>query len=108
MTVRSQNIPTIALLSVAGDGSGGVEMQIASARQDLAGGSLIEYQIATLARAGIHRFLIEVENVDGSLIALADNCRSRNQVVDFVRTGADIQRYMESGDRIWVQSGQLY
>lgn len=108
VTVRSQNIPTIALLSVAGDGSGGVETQIASARQDLAGGSLIEYQIATLARAGIHRFLIEVENVDGSLIALADNCRSRNQVVDFVRTGADIQRYMETGDRVWVQSGQLY
>ena len=108
VTARNQNIPTVALLSVAGDWSGGDDTSAGNARQDLAGGSLIEYQITTLARAGIRRFLIEVENVDGSLIALADRCRNRSQIVDFVRTGADIQRYLEPSDRIWVQSGQLY
>lgn len=104
---RSHNIPTIALLSVACDGGDG-RTPAGTARSDLAGGSLIEYQISTLARAGIRKFLIEVENVDGSLIALADRCRSRDQTVDFVRNGADIQRYMDAGDRIWVQSGLLY
>jgi hypothetical protein len=104
---RIHNIPTIALLSVACDGGDG-RTPAGTARSDLAGGSLIEYQISTLARAGIRKFLIEVENVDGSLIALADRCRSRNQTVDFVRNGADIQRYMDAGDRIWVQSGLLY
>jgi hypothetical protein len=106
--VRNQTIPTIALLSVAADGDDGYDPAAGAARQDLAGGSLIEYQITTLARAGVQRFLVEVENVDGSLIALADRCRLRNQTVDFVRTGADIQRYMEAADRIWVQSGLLY
>lgn len=108
VTIRSQNIPTIALLSVAGNGSDDYDARTGNARQDLAGGSLIEYQITTLARAGIVRFLIEVENIDGSLIALADRCRTKNQNVDFVCTGADIQRYIDPSDRIWVQSGQLY
>ena len=108
VSVRFQNIPTIALLSVAGDGGDQYDTATGIPRQDLAGGSLIEYQITTLARAGIYRFLIEVENVDGSLIALADRCRNKNQIVDFIRTGADIQRHIGSSDRIWVQSGQLY
>lgn len=107
-SARQPSIPTIALLSVTTDGGTGYDLSAGTARQDLAGGSLIEYQITTLARAGIQRFLIEVENVDGSLIALADRCRGRNQTVDFVRTGADIQRYIDTDDRIWVQSGLLY
>ena len=105
---RIQNIPTIALLSIACDSGADSAMYSGISRPDLAGGSLIEYQIATLARVGISKFLIEVEIVDGSLIALADRCRSKNQTVDFVRSGADIQRYMDSNDRIWVQSGLLY
>ena len=105
---RSQNIPTIALLSVTGEGNGGNELLPGTARQDLAGGSLIEHQITTLARAGISKFLIEVENYGGSLTALADRCRIKGLVVVFVRTGADIQSFVEASDRIWVQSSQLY
>lgn len=105
---RSQNIPTIALLSVADEGNGGNEFSAGTARQDLAGGSLIEHQITTLARAGISKFLIEVENYDGSLTALADRCRMKGLVVVFVRTGADIHSFVEASDRIWVQSSQLY
>lgn len=106
--VRNQNLPTIALLCVACDHGSEADAANITGRQDLAGLSLIEYQITTLARAGIQRFLIEVENVDGSLIALADRCASRKLTVDFVRIGADILRYMDADDRIWVQSGQLY
>lgn len=108
LSARNQNMPNIALLSVSTDGGAGHDLSAGAGRQDLAGGSLIEYQITTLARAGIARFLIEVENVDGSLIALADRCRVKRLTVDFIRSGSDIQRYLEPGDRIWVQSGLLY
>lgn len=108
VTIRPQTMPTVALLSVAGSGSAGDELVASSARQDLAGGSLIEYQIATLARVGICKFLVEVEKVDGSLIALAERCRDKKLEVYFVRNGTDLQRYMTAGDRIWVQSAQLY
>jgi len=108
LSVRNPNFPTIALLSVACDNGSGQDAVPATGRSDLAGVSLIEYQITTLARAGIHRFLIEVENIDGVLIALADRCASRKLTVDFVRTGGDILRYINADDRIWVQSGQLY
>jgi hypothetical protein len=108
LSVRNPNIPTIALLSIAGDNGSGHDVANGAGRPDLAGVSLIEYQIMALARAGMQRFLIEVENIDGSLVALADRCRLRKLTVDFVRTGGDILRYINADDRIWVQSGQLY
>jgi hypothetical protein len=108
LSVRNSNLPTIALLSVACDNSSGQGAAAGTGRSDLAGVSLIEYQITTLARAGIQRFLIEVENIDSVLIALADRCASRKLTVDFVRTGGDILRHINADDRIWVQSGQLY
>ena len=108
LSVRNSNLPTIALLSVACDNGSGQDAANGAGRSDLAGVSLIEYQITTLARAGIQRFLIEVENIDGVLIALADRCASRKLTVDFVRTGGDILRHINADDRIWVQSGQLY
>lgn len=108
LSVRNPNFPTIALLCVAGDDGRGQDATNGLGRPDLAGQSLIEYQISMLTRAGIQSFLIEVENIDGSLIALADRCRARKLTVDFVRSGADILRHMNADDRIWVQSGQLY
>jgi hypothetical protein len=107
-SVRNSNFPTIALLSVACDDGSRQDAANGAGRSDLAGVSLIEYQITTLARAGIQRFLIEVENIDGVLIALADRCASRKLTIDFVRTGGDILRHINADDRIWVQSGQLY
>jgi hypothetical protein len=108
LSVRNPNLPTIALLSVAGDNGIDEDAPNGVRRPDLAGLSLIEYQIMMLARAGIQRFLIEVENIDGSLIALADRCRLRKLTVNFVQTGVDILRRIDAEDRIWVQSGQLY
>jgi hypothetical protein len=105
---RVQNIPTVALLSVTGDGDAVADTHLGAQRQDVAGGSLIEYQIATLARAGVRHFLIEVDTINGSLVALADRSRGKKLTVDFVRSGADIEHYTQIGDRIWVQSAQVY
>ncbi len=102
------NKTTIALLSVAGDHVGPADATAAIPGLNASPGTLLEHQVNTLARAGVRRFLVEVENVDGALLALADRCRERAQTMEFVRTGADIQRFVQTGDRIWVQSGALY
>lgn len=99
---------SVALLSVTGGDVSAARTPNDKANTELAGGSLVEYQIKTLCRVGITRFLVEVENVDGAMLALADRFRQQNVFVDFLRTGADIQHYLKLDDRIWVQSGQLY
>lgn len=108
LSIRNPNFPTIALLSVAGVDERGQGVTNGTGRTELAGLSLIEYQITMLARAGIQNFLIEIEDIDGSLIALADRCHARKLTVNFIRTGADLERHIDAQDRIWVQSGQLY
>lgn len=108
VSARIPEKPNVALLSVTGGDVSASPMPTERANTELAGGSLVEYQVKTLRRAGISRFLVEVENVDGVMLALADQCRQQDILVDFVRTGADIQRYLKPEDRIWVQSGQLY
>lgn len=102
------NKDIIALLSAVGDNVDPVDQSLEASGPNAALGTLLEYQVTTLARAGIRRFLVEVENVDGALLALADRCRERAQTMEFVRTGSDIQRFVQTGDRIWVQSGALY
>lgn len=108
VSVRTPEKPSVALLSVTGEDMSASRAPDDKAKPGLAGGSLVDYQIKTLWRAGILKFLVEVENVDGALLALADQWRQKSVIVDFVRTGADIQRYLRPDDRIWVQSGQLY
>ena len=107
-STRIPEKPSVALLSVTGGDVSAARTPNDKANTELAGGSLVEYQIKTLCRVGIKRFLVEVENVDGAMLALADRFRQQNVFVDFVRTGADIQHYLKLDDRIWVQSGQLY
>lgn len=75
---------------------------------DVGGQSLTEYQITLLGRFGISRFLVEVDQITGSLLQLADKCRKKGWSVEFVRSGSDIQRLMKSGDRLWVQSEALH
>lgn len=98
----------IALLSAVGDNVAPVNQSVEASGPNAALGTLLEYQVTTLARAGVRRFLVEVENVDGALLALADRCRERAQTMEFVRTGSDIQRFVRAEDRVWVQSGALY
>uniref|UniRef100_UPI0037CAEE0B hypothetical protein n=1 Tax=Sphingorhabdus sp. TaxID=1902408 RepID=UPI0037CAEE0B len=63
---------SVALLSVTGGDVSASRAPTDKPNTELAGGSLVEYQIKTLFRAGITRFLVEVENMDGAMLALAD------------------------------------
>lgn len=73
-----------ALLSVAGttesDGAHNSFVFV-----EIAGRSILEWQIHALQRAGIRRFLIEVDNIPGSLLALADKLEREGLEIDFVR-----------------------
>jgi hypothetical protein len=106
MTPSEQyDIPTIALLSSATASDDAVTGQA----HDVVGGqSLLEYQISLLARLGIRRFYVEVDNVTGLLLALADKSRNKGRQVEFVRSGLDVQRSIQPDDRLWVQSEALY
>lgn len=106
MTPSEQNnIPKIALLSSAAASDDAVAGQ---AHDAVGGQSLLEYQISLLARLGVSRFYVEVDNVTGSLLGLADKSRNKGRQVEFVRSGLDVQRSLQPDDRLWVQSEALY
>ena len=66
------------------------------------GKTLLEHQISALRQIGIKRFLIEVDNVPGALIALADNIRQTGCSVDFVRSAQDLQALAGGDDYVIV------
>jgi hypothetical protein len=99
------HIPKIALLSAAT----AVDDAASGHTHDVVGGqSLLEYQISLLAHMGVSRFYVEVDNVTGSLLGLADKSRNKGRQVEFVRSGLDVQRALQPDDRLWVQSEALY
>ena len=90
--------PTTALLSATDAGA-----------TELAGDrSILQFQIDQLVRAGICRFLVEVDNVAGWVLGLADSYRARGLSIEFVRSGADLQQFIQSGDLLLVQSEGLF
>jgi hypothetical protein len=97
--------PTIALLSAASLSLAADE----SASMLLVGGqSILELQISNLEHCGICRFMIEVDRVSGKLVQIADKVQNRGLAVEFIRSGADIRRFIKPDDRLWVQSEALY
>ncbi|MFN3451429.1 MAG: hypothetical protein ACK4ZE_04665, partial [Sphingorhabdus sp.] len=59
VSARIPEKPNVALLSVTGGDVSASPMSTDMANTELAGGSLVEYQVKTLRRAGISRFLVE-------------------------------------------------
>lgn len=66
------------------------------------GKTLLEHQVSALRQAGIKRFFVEVDNVPGALIALADNIRQTGCSVDFVRSAQDLQALVGEGEHVLV------
>jgi hypothetical protein len=102
------SIPPIALLS-ATSATDATAQTISDKTSEIVGGkSLLEYQMNLLARAGVIRFLVEVDNVTGALLRLADESLKKGWSVEFVRSGSDVQRLLQPAERLWVQSENLY
>lgn len=95
----------IALLSAANatdDASVGFAMALAG------GEPLLAHQITALRNQGIARFLIEVDNVSGALLALVDKYKGSSCSVNFVRSASDLQPFLRLNESLLVQSEALY
>lgn len=92
-----------ALLSAA---TAHEDNQIALA--NVGGKTLLEHQISAIRQTGIKRFFIEVDNVPGALIALADSVRQTGCSVDFVRSAQDLQTLVVEGDRVLVLAEGIF
>lgn len=96
--------PKTALLSatnIAGDGRGGAMALVA-------GQPLLAHQIDALHAVGVSRFLLEVDNVPGELLALADRYRGMGHNVDFVRSASDLKEKLGMTEPLIVQAEALY
>jgi hypothetical protein len=94
----------LALLSAAGVTDGGA----IGALQDVAGSSLIGWQISALQKCGIGTFLIEVDSVPGELLNLADGFRKTGARVEFVRSATDLQNFLKPAGKLIVLAEAHY
>lgn len=97
-----------ALLSVAGAiGEGRLDGTVQTL-MSTGGKTLLEGQMTGLVRVGINHFLIEVDNVPGVLLTLADKFRESGCAVDFVRTGDDLRRVLPADASLLVHAEAHY
>jgi hypothetical protein len=95
---------SIALLSAAGVSDGGNM----GALQNIAGTSLIDWQISTLQKCGVETFLIEVDSVPGELLNVADRLRNGGVRAEFVRSAKDLQSYLNPTAKLVVLAEAHY
>jgi hypothetical protein len=98
----------IALLSVAGATGEGLLDGTVQTWVSTGGKTLLEGQMTSLVRVGINHFLIEVDNVPGVLLTLADKFRESGCAVDFVRTGNDVRRLLPADANLLVHAEAHY
>ncbi len=92
----------VALLSAASASEGGAALPNAGER------SVLAHQIAALRSAGVQKFLIEVENVPGALLSMADRLTKAGSRVEFIRSAQDLQTKLHGSDILVVQAEGIY
>ena len=92
----------IALLSAAGSNEDSNYLISAGGQPVLA------HQIAALRSVGISKFLIEVESVPGTLLAMADRLILSGCSVDFIRSAQDLRAKLGTGEIMIVQAEGVY
>ncbi|MBL0925039.1 MAG: hypothetical protein IBJ12_11315 [Sphingomonadaceae bacterium] len=90
MTFNLKQQSGLALLSVVGTTQSNAAQE-SVAYLEIAGRSILEWQIHALQQVGIRKFLIEVDTIPGSLLALADKLKRQGFEVGFVRNMRDLQ-----------------
>ena len=76
----------------------------ASSLVPISGEPLIGYQIEQLMRAGITKFLVEVDTVAGALVALADRMEQQGVSMEFIRSPQELEGALGIGDLLFVMS----
>ncbi len=72
------------------------------------GEPVLVHQIAALRSVGVRKFLIEVDSVPGSLLAMADRLCLAGNSVDFVRSVHNLQTKLGENDVLVVQAEGVY
>lgn len=102
----SSNLPPqteiVALLSATGLSDGGQAAAGTGALQNIAGMSLIEWQINILRKCGVKAFLIEVDSVVGELLNVADTFRNGGDRVEFVRSAKDLSSFLTTDAKLAI------
>ena len=73
-----------------------------------AGKPILAHQITALRSAGISKFLIEVDSVPGSLLAMDDRLKQSGCEVGFVRSTNDLRSTLGSSDLVIIQAEGVY
>lgn len=102
------NPKIVALLSAASIADLAMPDGNHGALQRLAGQPILGYQINALQAAGVSSFLVEVDNVPGELLSLADNIRQLGSKVEFVRSVSDLRNFIKPDDRLVIQAEAHY
>lgn len=92
----------VALLAAASASEGGAALPNAGEQ------SVLAHQIAALRSVGVRKFLIEVENVSGALLAMADRLTKAGSSVDFIRSAQDLQTKLHGSDILIVLAEGIY
>ena len=73
-----------------------------------AGQPILAHQIAALRSAGVSKFLIEVDSVPGTLLAMADRLMQSGCTVDFVRSINDVRDKLGNSELVIIQAEGVY
>lgn len=92
----------VAVLSAAASSESGAPIPT------IGGETILWHQISALRRVGIRKFLIEVDSVQGALLAMADKLTQEGNAVDFTRSAQDLQSKLGDADNIIVQAEGIY
>ncbi|MFC4292186.1 hypothetical protein ACFOWX_07135 [Sphingorhabdus arenilitoris] len=91
-----------ALLSAAA--ASGDDGKGAACLIPVSGEPLIALQIKQLVKAGIRKFLIEVDVVSGAIVAVADQMKQRGIDIEFIRSPADLGGKLGMGELLFVMA----
>ncbi len=92
---------TTALLCASGIADGGDNSE-ATALLNMGGDPLIAHQIAQLRSVGINRFLIEIEELPGALVAMAERLRLQGAEIIYVRSPQELAGKITEGELLFV------
>ncbi|NJM51301.1 MAG: hypothetical protein HC843_10900 [Sphingomonadales bacterium] len=95
------NIETALLSAAAASDDRG---KGASCLIPVSGEPLIALQIKQLMKAGIRKFLIEVDVVSGAVVAIADRMKLRGVEIEFIRSPADLEGKLGMGELLFVMA----
>ena len=76
----------------------------AAALVSVSGEPLIAYQMKQLSKAGIRKFLVEVDVISGAVVAAADRMKQRGIDVEFIRSPQELEGRLGIGELLFVMS----